>query len=188
MFRSREDYTCNSVRGCTAQINPAALIKAELFETESNQSFSTKHFIAVSEGSWGRGWAFVSVLGNLKVFAFCLGVKYVFKCGHEICVKKWDSRNSSISVVLAPLGTCLPCLQTRRCNMRLSSKLNKIEFVLPQELVCSCCQACIWLLATVGCPQQLPSLCLRPHIQSGCRYCATELVHVNLWWGLQTSK
>lgn len=120
------------------------------------------------------------VLGNLKVFAFCLGVKYVFKCGHEICVKKWDSRNSSISVVLAPLGTCLPCLQTRRCNVRLSSKLNKIEFVLPQGLVCSCCQACIWLLATVWCPQQLPSLCLRPHIQSGCRYCATELVHVNL--------
>lgn len=147
MFRSREDYTCNSVKGCTAQISPAAFIKAELFGTESNQSFSTKHFIAVSEGSWGRGWVFISLLGNLKVFAFCLGVKYVFKCGHEICVIKWDSRNSSISVVLAPWGTCLLCLQTRLCNVRLSSKLNKTEF----ELVCSCCQAHIWLLATVWC-------------------------------------
>lgn len=71
------------------------------------------------------------ILGNLKVFGFCqIGVKYVFKYGHEICVLKWDSRNSSISVVLAPLGMCLLCLQTRQCNVRLS-KLNKIEFVLP---------------------------------------------------------
>lgn len=157
MFHSREDYTCNLVKGCTAQINPAAFIKAELFGTESNQSFSTKHFIAVSEGLWGWGRVFVSLLGNLKVFGFCLGVKYVFKCGHEVCVIKWDSRNSSISVVLAPSGTCLLCLQTKRCNVRLSSKLNKIEFVLPQELVCSGCQARIWLLTSVWCPQPLPT-------------------------------
>lgn len=186
MFCSREDYTCNSVKGCTAQISPAAFIKAELFGTESNQSFSTKHFIA-SEGSWGWGWVFISLLGNLRVFAFCLGVKYVFKYDHEICVIKWDSRNSSISVVLVPWGTCLMCLQTRQCNVRLSGKLNKIEFVLPQELVCSCCQAASGCWQLCGALNNF-LLCLTPHLQSGCRYCATELVHLNLWWGLQTSK
>lgn len=43
----------NSVKGRTAQINPAAFIKAELFGAESNQSFPTKHFTSVSEGLWG---------------------------------------------------------------------------------------------------------------------------------------
>lgn len=43
----------NSVKGRTAQINPAAFIKAELFGAESNRSFPTKHFTSVSEGLWG---------------------------------------------------------------------------------------------------------------------------------------
>lgn len=125
---------CNSVKGHAAQINPAAFIKAKLFGAESNQSFPTKHFIAVSEGSWGWGWVFVWLLGNLKALAFVC----ISNVSSTVVMKsvwiKWDSRNSPISALFSSSGNMPPlCLRTRQSSSRLSSKWSKIEFVLPHE-------------------------------------------------------
>lgn len=153
--------TCNSVKGCTAQINPAAFIKAELFGTERNQSFSTKDFIAVTEGSWSWGWVFVSLLGNLKVFGFL--------SRSQICLQMWSwnlcdkvgqqkQLHCLISVVLAPLGTCLPGLQAVQREAQQQAE---------QNWICAAPGACLLLLsgphlAAVWCPQQLPIYVLDP--------------------------
>lgn len=48
---------------------------------------------------------------------------------------QWDSRNRPISLLFSSSGSMPPlCLQTRQSSSKLSSKLSKIEFVLPHKL------------------------------------------------------
>lgn len=183
----------NSVKGHTTQINPAAFIKAELFGEESNQSFPTKHFIAVCEGSWGWGWVFVLHLGNLNIFSFVC----VSNVSSNVVMKsvwiKWDSRNSLIWALFISSGNTPPlCLQTRQSSSRLSSELNKTEFVLPHEHGA-------WLLllpgshlAAASCGLPSRSACfvyvLDPIVTPRWRHCVTELAHLDPWWDLKASK
>lgn len=183
----------NSVKGHTAEINPAALIKDELFGEESNWSFPAEHFIAVSEDSWGWRWVFVLLLGNFKIFSFVCVSNVSSNAVMKSVWTKWHSRNSLIWVLIISSGNTPPlCLQTRQTSSRLSSELSKIEFVLPHEHDA-------WLLllpgshvaaASCGLPSRTTYFVyvLDPTVSPRWRHCITELAHLNPWWALKTSK
>lgn len=166
---------CNSVKAGTAQINPAAFIKAELFGAESNRSFPTKHFTAVSEGSWGWGWVFVWLLGNRKTFGFCLCIKCVFKYGHEICVNKMgQQKQPHLSAFQLQWEHASPAFanQAEQLDTQQQVEQNWIcaapgtrSLAAPAARPTSgCCQLCA---ALKNC---LLFLCFRPHRQTLCHW------------------